>query len=137
MSDQVDYTDGNYVSLSIEELPYERIDENDYHLKLDSMGLKGNDEFPLEDAVPLLVPLVASIPKTKRRRVKKTKELVKKKSKKIKRLVVHQSWLLNQEPLVLSPASFYARICHGGSCTYCQTSALIENQRVVGIKRFS
>jgi len=34
MSDQVDYTDGNYVSLSIEELPYERIDENDYHLKL-------------------------------------------------------------------------------------------------------
>jgi len=85
MSDQVDYTDGNYVSLSIEELPYERIDENDYHLKLDSMGLKGNDEFPLEDAVPLLVPLVASIPKTKRRRVKKTKELVKKKSKKNKK----------------------------------------------------
>jgi hypothetical protein len=85
MSDQVDYTDGNYVSLSIEELPYERADENDYHLKLDSMGLKGNDEFPLEDAVPLLVPLVASIPKTKRRRVKKTKELVKKKSKKNKK----------------------------------------------------
>ena len=91
MSDQVDYTDGNYVSLSIEELPYERIDENDYHLKLDSMGLKGNDEFPLEDAVPLLVPLVASVPKTKRRKraVKKgieTKDKLKKKSKKNKKV---------------------------------------------------
>lgn len=79
MSDQVDYTDGNYVSLSIEELPYERADENDYHLKMN------DEESPLEDAVPLLVPLVASIPKTKRRHVKKTKELVKKKSKKNKK----------------------------------------------------
>jgi hypothetical protein len=67
MSEPIEYTDGNYVSLSIEELPYERADENDYHLKFlelssqdsdglitvpSSMGLKGNDEFPLDDNVP-------------------------------------------------------------------------------------
>jgi len=80
MSDQVDYTDGNYVSLSIEELPYERIDEDDYHLKFDN-------ESPLEDEVPLLVPLAASVPKTKRRRsvVKKGIDKLKKKSKKQKK----------------------------------------------------
>ena len=74
MSDQVDYTDGNYVSLSIEELPYERIDEDDYHLKL----------LPLEDEVPLLVPLAASVPKSKRRKSVK-KNIPKKKSKKQKK----------------------------------------------------
>ena len=95
MSDPIEYTDGNYVSLAIEELPYERADENDYHLKFlelssqdsdglitlpSSMGLKGNDEFPLDDNAPLLVAPVLLVPKTKRIRtvVKKQKKKTKK-----------------------------------------------------------
>jgi hypothetical protein len=106
MSDPIEYTDGNYVSLSIEELPYERADENDYHLKFSelssqdsdglitvpsSMGLKGvsfaeYDEFPLDDNVPLLVAPVLLVPKTKRRRmvVKKQKKKTKKNRNKLR-----------------------------------------------------
>ena len=101
MSDPIEYTDGNYVSLAIEELPYERADENDYHLKFSelssqdsddlitlpsSMGLKGNDEFPLEDHVPLLVAPVLLVPKTKRKRrvVKKQKKKTKKYKKNLR-----------------------------------------------------
>jgi len=70
MNDTVEYTDGNYVSLSIEELPYERADENDYHLKFSETNSLENDN----DLVPLPVP------KTKRRQrvVKKQKKKTKK-----------------------------------------------------------
>lgn len=73
MSDPIEYTDGNYVSLAIEELPYERADENDYHLKF-------SETDSLEDHVPLLVAPVLLVPKTKRKRrvVKKQKKKTKK-----------------------------------------------------------
>lgn len=73
MSDPIEYTDGNYVSLSIEELPYERADENDYHLKF-------SETDSLDDNVPLLVAPVLLVPKTKRIRtvVKKQKKKTKK-----------------------------------------------------------
>ena len=73
MSDPIEYTDGNYVSLSIEELPYERADENDYHLKF-------SETDSLDYNVPLLVAPVLLVPKTKRKRrvVKKQKKKTKK-----------------------------------------------------------
>ena len=73
MSEPIEYTDGNYVSLSIEELPYERADENDYHLKF-------SETDSLDDNVPLLVAPVLLVPKTKRRQrvVKKQKKKTKK-----------------------------------------------------------
>ena len=73
MSDPIEYTDGNYVSLSIEELPYERADANDYHLKF-------SETDSLDDNVPLLVAPVLLVPKTKRRQrvVKKQKKKTKK-----------------------------------------------------------
>lgn len=73
MSDPIEYTDGNYVSLSIEELPYERADENDYHLKF-------SETDSLDDNVPLLVAPVLLVPKTKRKR-----RVVKKQNKKTKK----------------------------------------------------
>ncbi len=75
MSDSIEYTDGNYVSLAIEELPYERADENDYHLKfLETDSLEDDNA----------VPLIRSVPKTKRRQsvVRKNIKTPKKKTKK-------------------------------------------------------
>jgi len=79
MNDTVEYTDGNYVNLSIEELPYERADENDYHLKF-------SETDSLDDNVPLLVAPVLLVPKTKRRRrvVKKQKKKTKKYRKNVR-----------------------------------------------------
>ena len=95
MSDQVEYTDGNYVSLSIEELPYERADENDYHLKF-------LETDSLDDNVPLLVAPVLLVPKTKRRRrvVKKQKKNTKKnrKNTRSKKRALGQSRLRSASP---------------------------------------
>ena len=70
MSDAVDYTDGNYANHAIEELPYERADENEYHLKF-------SETDSLEDEAPLLVPLLVP----KRKIIKKPKKKTKKQRK--------------------------------------------------------
>ena len=70
MSDTVECTDGIYANQTIEELPYERADENDYHLKF-------SETQSLEDEVPLLVPLLVP----KRTIIKKPKKKTKKQRK--------------------------------------------------------
>ena len=91
-SDPIEYTDGNYVSLAIEESPYDRSDENNH--------LKFSETDGLEDDVPLLVPLIASVPKTKRTRsVGKKTDKPKKKTRKHRKKRTTKTRIKSAEPL--------------------------------------
>jgi hypothetical protein len=91
-SDSIEYTDGIYANLPIEESQYDRADENN-HLKI-------SETDSLEDDVPLLVPLIASVPKTKRTRsVGKKTDKQKKKTRKHRKKRTRKTRIKSVEPL--------------------------------------